>query len=114
MAHAADVDRSVAFYLKLGLVLGHRVKVPGGVDFADITNERGQSLLMIVRATEPVVAAQQAILFYLYTRDLKALRELLLADGIAVSPIVAREYMERGEVELADPDGYTVLIGEDG
>ena len=42
-------------------------------------------------------------MFYLDTRDLNSLREKLISDGIEVPPIVKREYMERGEVEVTDP-----------
>jgi catechol 2,3-dioxygenase-like lactoylglutathione lyase family enzyme len=113
LAQVADVERSIAFYQKLGLVLSGRTK-DGNVDFAGLRTEGGRTVLMIARGDGLHAARPQGILFYLYTRDLKALRERLLGDGIKVSPIVPREYMPRGEVELADPDGYTVLVGEDG
>ncbi|MBI2678321.1 MAG: VOC family protein [Candidatus Koribacter versatilis] len=113
LAQVADVDRSIAFYQKLGLALGGRTK-DGNIDFAGLRAERGATVLMLTRGRKPVAGDDQRIVFYLYTRDLKALRERLVAEGIAVSPIVPREYMERGEVELTDPDGYTVFIGEDG
>ena len=112
LAQVADVERSIAFYQKLGLVLGGRTK-GANMDFAGLRTESGRVVLMLSRGDAPV-AAEQRILFYLYTPDLKGLRERLVAEGVAVSPIVPREYMRRGEVELADPDGYTVLIGEDG
>jgi len=112
LAQVADVDRSIAFYEKLGLVLGGRTK-DGNIDFAGLRTERGDTALMLSRGQAPLAPKEQRIIFYLYTRDLKTLRERLVANGIEVSPIVPREYMERGEVELADPDGYTVLIGED-
>jgi catechol 2,3-dioxygenase-like lactoylglutathione lyase family enzyme len=113
LAQVGDVERSIAFYQKLGLVLGGRTK-DANIDFAGLRTEGGSPALMLSRGQKPVAASPQRILFYLYTRDLKTLRERLLADGIDVPPIVRREYMERGEVELADPDGYTILIGEDG
>jgi hypothetical protein len=113
LAQVADVERSIAFYLQLGLIAGGRTK-DANIDFAGLRTERGDTVLMLTRGQRPVAANEQRILFYLYTRDLKTLRERLVAAGISVSAIVRRDYMERGEVELTDPDGYTVLIGEDG
>jgi len=67
---------------------------------------------MVTRASEPVVASQQAVLFYLYSPDLIALREHLAASGVKVSAITYPEYMLKGEICLVDPDGYTLLIGQ--
>src|SRR3954469_14950261 len=108
LAQVADVDRSIAFYQQLGLMPGGRAK-DANIDFAGLRTGRGETVLMLTRGQMPIAGKEQRILFYLYTRDLKALRERLVAAGVAVSPIVPREYMERGEVELTDPDGYTLL-----
>ena len=113
LAYVADVDRSLAFYRKLGLAVSGRTQ-EGNIDFAGLRTEGGRTVLMLSRGQKKLSAQEQRVTFYFYTRDLKGLRERLVADGIEVSPIVTREYMERGEVELKDPDGYTVLIGEDG
>lgn len=113
LAHVADVERSIAFYQKLGLSLGGRTK-DGNIDFAGLRTASGRTVLMLSRGEAPVATKEQGILFYLYVRDLKALHARLVADGVEVSPIVPREYMPRGEAELRDPDGYLVVIGEDG
>ena len=44
---------------------------------------------MFARADAPVHAREQGVLFYLYARDLFALREPLVADGIAARELVA-------------------------
>jgi hypothetical protein len=67
---------------------------------------------MLTRASAPVIPSQQAILFYLYSPDLIALREHLLAAGVKVSPITYPEYMPKGEIRVEDPDGYVLLIGQ--
>jgi hypothetical protein len=67
---------------------------------------------MVTRASEPVIPSQQAVLFYLYSPDLIALREHLLASGVKVSPITYPEYMPKGEIRVEDPDGYVLLIGQ--
>jgi hypothetical protein len=50
----------------------------------------------------------------MYSPDLVALRNHLLANGVKVSEITYPEYMPKGEVCLAAPDGYTLLIGQIG
>ncbi len=49
-------------------------------------------------------------MLYMYTPDLVALREQLLASGIAVPSISYPGYMPSGEIQLRDPDGYVVLV----
>ena len=113
LAQVADVERSLAFYQKLGLGVSGRTK-DDNIDFAGLRVESGRTVLMLSRGKGTIAPQEQRVLFYLYTRDLNTLREKLLSDGIEVPPIVKREYMERGEIEITDPDGYCVLIGEDG
>jgi len=52
----------------------------------------------------------QALTLYMYTPDLIALREHLLANGLQVPPIRHPGYMPSGEMELVDPNGYAVAI----
>ena len=73
-----------------------------------------QAELMLARASEAVVPIQQAVLFYLYSPNLIALREHLIAAGVRVSPITYPNYMRKGEVRVEDPDGYCLLIGQAG
>jgi hypothetical protein len=47
----------------------------------------------------------------MYTPDLAGLREQLLACGVKVPPIGYPEYMPSGEMRIADPDGYVILVG---
>jgi hypothetical protein len=95
----------------------------------------GAARIMFARATAKVDAHQQAVLFYMYTNDVQALRRHLLGLGYrdagpppdqpgatvgnlpapptaAVFQIVPRFYMPRGELRVHDPDGYCLLIGE--
>jgi hypothetical protein len=67
---------------------------------------------MFTRATDPVIASQQAVLFYLYSPDLIALREHLLANSVTVSSITYPDYMPKGEIRTEDLDGYVLLIGQ--
>lgn len=113
MAHVADVQRAVDFYKLLGMELRGSLKNGNGdLQWAHIACD--QAHLMFARASEPVVASQQAVLFYLYSPNLVALREHLMRAGISVSPIAYPSYMPKGEICLADPDGYCLLIGQAG
>jgi catechol 2,3-dioxygenase-like lactoylglutathione lyase family enzyme len=113
MTHAADVQRSVDFYKQLGMEIRGSLRDPAGyLQWVHLTSE--QADLMFARASEPVIASQQAVLFYLYSPDLIALREHLLASGVKVSAITHPEYMPKGEIRVEDPDGYVLLIGQAG
>ncbi len=113
MAHVADVQRAVDFYKLLGMELRGSLKNSSGdLQWAHIACE--QADLMLTRASEPVVPGQQAVLFYLYSPDLVALREHLIAVGVRVSLITYPEYMRKGEIRIDDSDGYCLLIGQAG
>ena len=113
MAHVGDVQRSVDFYKLLGMEVRGSLKTnKGDLQWAHVACEGAE--LMLTCASEPVVASQQAVLFYLYSPDLLALREYLLKSGIRVSNITYPKYMPKGEVRVDDPDGYCLLIGQAG
>ncbi len=113
MAHVADVQRSADFYKLLGMEMGGKLKNPAGeLQWAWLAFEGAQ--LMVTRASEPVIASQQAVLFYLYSPNLVVLREHLVARGVKVSAITYPDYMPKGEIRVEDPDGYCLLIGQAG
>ncbi len=113
MAFAADVQRSVDFYKLLGMEVRGSLRSPSGeLKWVHLACE--QANLMFARASEPVIASQQAVLFYFYSPDLIALREHLLASRVKVSPITYPDYMPKGEIRVDDPDGYCLLIGQAG
>jgi catechol 2,3-dioxygenase-like lactoylglutathione lyase family enzyme len=109
MLHVADVARSLRFYERLGFELIDVEGDPASPGWARMHCEGGA--LMFLRAEAPFDPRAQAVLFYLYTPDLPALRAQLAAQGIEASGIGYPEYMPSGEVHLKDPDGYTILIG---
>lgn len=111
MAHTADVQRAVDFYQRLGMEIRGSLRNPSG-RLQWVHLNCGQADLMVTHASEPVIPSQQAVLFYLYSPDLIALREHLLASGVKVSPITYPEYMPKGEIRVEDPDGYVLLIGQ--
>jgi catechol 2,3-dioxygenase-like lactoylglutathione lyase family enzyme len=114
MAHVANVQRSVDFYKLLGMELLGSLKASDSSElrWAHVACEEAH--LMLARASGPIIASDQAVLFYLYSPTLIALREHLIAAAVSVSPITYPEYMTKGEVRLVDPDGYVLLIGQAG
>jgi len=114
MAHVANVQHSVDFYKLLGMELRGSLKASDSSElrWAHVACE--QAHLMFARASGPIVSSEQAVLFYLYSPNLVALREHLLAAGVSVSNITYPEYMTKGEIRLEDPDGYVLLIGQAG
>jgi catechol 2,3-dioxygenase-like lactoylglutathione lyase family enzyme len=111
MVHVQDVQRSADFYRLFGMeVRGSLRDALGGLRWADLVCDQAQ--LMLARASGPIVARDQAVLFYLYAADLIALRDQLLAKDIKVSAITYPDYMRDGEMRLEDPDGYVILVGQ--
>jgi hypothetical protein len=111
MAHVADVQLTVDFYSLLGMEVRGNLRSPQGIlQWVHISS--AQAHAMFTRASEPVIASQQAVLFYVYSPDLIALRDHLLANGVPVSAITYPEYMPKGEIRIKDPDGYVLLVGQ--
>jgi catechol 2,3-dioxygenase-like lactoylglutathione lyase family enzyme len=111
MLHVKDVEASVRFYELIGFTLidddGCRP-----IGWARMHCEGGA--LAFLRAEDgeaPMDPKAQAIFFYLYTPDLPAYREFLLAKGLSPAPIKHPPYMPSGEMHIKDPDGYAIFVG---
>ena len=111
-AHVADVERSIAFYWMLGFEVTDTRPQEGRLGWAFM--ERGAARLMLALATEPIDPRAQAILLYLWCKDVAALRRELVTQGVEVGPITHPEHMPAGEIHLEDPDGYVLLVGQPG
>jgi len=113
MVHVADVQRSVNFYRLLGMEVQGSLRNPSGqLQWVHLHCDRAD--IMFTRASEPVIASRQSVLFYLYSPQLVQLRDHLLTNGVKVSDISYPSYMLKGEICLEDPDGYVLLIGQAG
>ncbi|MGH3787053.1 MAG: hypothetical protein ACRDRG_10990 [Pseudonocardiaceae bacterium] len=74
---------------------------PGGChSAAEVLNAE----LMLAETEEPVDAARQGVLFYLYSSDLVGLRAHLRANGAAPSDIADGSPGPREEMRVDDPD----------
>lgn len=110
MAFVADVERSIGFYRQLGFGVGNTFAAEGAEKATWAWLESGEAQLMLAEASHPVVAEQQRVLFYVYTDDVDAAHAELAAAGLNPSEITKPFYAPRGEFELKDPDGFTVMI----
>lgn len=127
-AHATDVDASITFYALLGFSIKSALRDPQGRAFWAMLAS-GHAELMLAQASGPIDHAQQAILLYMYTNDVAALRSHLLAKGLADGQaffgqpgpsdgrrvafnITHPHHMPAGELRLHDPDGYVILVGQ--
>lgn len=109
MAHVADVSRSVEFYARFGFTMGGSVKGSDGTLVWAVV-EHGGAQVMFARASAPVVAEQQAVLFYVYYDDVPATRDALMNAGVDTSEITTPPHSPRGEFRVDDPDGYAILV----
>lgn len=110
MAYVADLPRAIEFYGRLGFQVDGQWEREGRPVWAALRS--GDACLFVSQASDPVVAASQAVLFYLYTDDVHTLRQRLASGGVKVGEIQHPEYMPAGELRLEDPDGYVLLIGQ--
>ena len=108
LLHVKSIEDSILFYALLGFETVDRTGERGRLGWARMHCEGGA--VMFLRAEEPRPARKREVLFAMYTPDLPAFRDLLLAGGIAAPPIAYPEYMPSGTIEIADPDGYVIAI----
>ena len=110
MAYVAEIGASLAFYGRLGFEVRGRFTPPGEEAPSWVSLCSAGAELMLARAGHPVIAEQQAVLFYLYCEDVGAMHESLCAAGIEAGPIAKPFYNPEGEFRLVDPDGYVVMV----
>lgn len=110
MAFVANVPRSTAFYGALGFVVKNTFTPPGAGEPSWAFLESAGARFMVARATEPVMASQQAVLFYVYCDDVVVMRAQLQEAGLSAGPIEHPFYAPRGEFRIEDPDGYVLMV----
>jgi len=110
LAYVRDVRTSADFYGKLGFDVGNSHADPGSGEIVWAALERGNASLMLGKASGPVDAGQQAILFYIYYDDIDATHAALGAQGLAVGKMSYPFYCPKGEFRLEDPDGYVLML----
>ena len=110
MTFVTDLERSIAFYRHLGFEVGNTFTQEGATKPTWVWLSSGEAQLMLAAASDPVVADQQRILFYIYTDDVASARASLIEAGLSPSSITTPFYAPRGEFRLVDPDGYVIMV----
>ena len=109
--HVKSVPKSIEFFAKLGFEVGNTFLPDGAAEptWAWLQTA-GRAQLMLAKANEPVIASQQAVMFYIYFDDVAAKHTELQKAGIAVGPIAFPFYAPRGEFRIEDPDHYVLMV----
>jgi catechol 2,3-dioxygenase-like lactoylglutathione lyase family enzyme len=105
-----DVEDSVAFYRHLGFGLQEEAKYRDRLSWALVRS--GDAEIMFEGTHGPSDPDRQRVLFYLYSHDLVALRQQLVAAGIDPGQIEDGSPGPRQEMRVADPDGYVLMIAQ--
>ncbi len=108
--HVASVPRSVEFYRLLGFDVKNELVPDGAAEPVWAYLESGSAHLMLANASAPVVAEQQAVMFYLYVPDVQAMHTAVRDRGVAAGEMTYPSYCPKGEFRVEDPDGYCVMI----
>jgi len=110
MIFVTDVERSSDFYKHLGFAVGNTFAAEGATAPTWAWLQSGDAQLMLAATSEPIVADQQRILFYIYTDDAPTAQATLRDVGLDPGPITTPFYAPRGEFRVTDPDGYVLMI----
>lgn len=105
-----DVEQSVAFYSHLGFSVQDVAKYRDRLSWASLQSEEAE--IMLEGTYGPSDPDRQRVQFYLYSRDLAALRDQLLRAGIEAGPIEDGSPGPREEMRVTDPDGYVLMIAQ--
>lgn len=106
---SCHIEETVAFYRALGFEVQSAYEPDGHLAWAHLSCRDANVMLARGRAIDP---RAQGVTFYLYAEDLHALREHLVAKRLEPGPIVDGSPGPSQEMELRDPDGYTLMIAQ--
>ncbi len=67
---------------------------------------------MVTRSDGAIDPDTQKLVLYLYATNLAAMREELVRAGQSPGPIRYPDYLPKGELQLADPDGYRLMVAQ--
>jgi predicted lactoylglutathione lyase len=106
--HVRDVMRSTAFYEAFGFEVRNTYEEDRRRVWCWL--ERHQARLMLAEADAPVVASEQAVLFYVYAHELDELHGRLSEAGLEPGPIEAGAPGPDRQFRISDPDGYCLMV----
>jgi predicted enzyme related to lactoylglutathione lyase len=107
----ADLERSINFYEKLGFeICNEPLKNDQGVKTFVGMHHGSAAQIMLTLANQPLDSGSRHIMFYLYSTDMPAYRERLIARGVKVGIVTYPFYMPSGEFQVDDPDGWIWIV----
>jgi predicted lactoylglutathione lyase len=106
--HVRDVIQSTAFYEQFSFQVHNTYEEDGRRVWCWL--ERHQARLMLAQSDAPVVASQQAVLFYVYVHELEELHSRLTEAGLKPGPIEPGAPGPDRQFGVSDPDGYRVMV----
>jgi catechol 2,3-dioxygenase-like lactoylglutathione lyase family enzyme len=106
--HVRDVPRSKTFYERFGFEVHNTYDEDGRLVWCWL--ERHQARLMLAEADGPIVASEQAVLFYVYAHDLEQLHSRLAKAGLEPGAIEPGEPGPERQFRVSDPDDYCVMV----
>ncbi len=113
MLHVAEVERSIRFYRRIGFDLVDVEGDDGCLGWARMSTPDGSAIMLLRAEEEHAVKPElQGIMLALYTSQLLALREQLVAAGEKPTEIERPPWMPSGHIMVRDPDGYAVGINQ--
>jgi len=111
LLQVSDLERSVAFYEKLGFEVGNEpLQNEQGVKTFAWMHHGSAAQIMLTRASRSQNAEAREVMFYLYVTDMPAYREQLIARGVAVGEVTCPFWSPKGEFRVDDPDGWTWMV----
>jgi hypothetical protein len=108
--HVRDVVRSTEFYEHFGFKVRNTYEKDGRRVWCWL--ERHQARLMLAEADAPVVASEQAVLFWVYAHELEELQSQLAKAGLEPGPIEPGAPGPDRVFAISDPDGYCVMVAD--
>ncbi len=109
VTYVGDIDRSRAFYGLLGFQQQGTGSAPTS---AWVSLHHDGHFVLLASTTPPLDIPRLPLLFYFYFLDVDAVVSGLEAAGVEVAHMGHPAHALGGEVKLLDPDGNTVLIGQ--
>ena len=111
VTYVRDIDTSRAFYE----LLGFREHSAGRAATSAWSYLRQDRLSVLLASTRPPLEIPPLpLLFYFYCDDVDAVAAVLGAGGIEVTRTGHPPHALGGEMKVLDPDGNTVLVGQQG
>jgi catechol 2,3-dioxygenase-like lactoylglutathione lyase family enzyme len=106
--HVSDMEASIAFYEQLGLEVDDTYKQDGRLVWASMRS--GSAALMLAEVPPPIEPSGGR--HFLYTAELDALRERLIAAGWEPPGIEHGTPGPTREMSICDPDRHFLTIAE--